>query len=446
MEELLKSAGQMVLDLVRQQGLEGEAYLLYERELSIEISEGRVDTLKEAEQMGMGLRVFNSGRMGFAYSSDLSAEALKQVVSSAVSISAYTAADQFNRFPAGGQTYPVLPAYNQGITARTLEDKIDMAMEVERDARAFDRRVQLVEQAGYEDSDFANLIMNTRGLYAFGRGSYCGLNISLAASEDDDTQNGFAFAIKKDLASLDPKAVGEEAALKAVRSLHARTIASGCLPCVMDSYVVTRFTGLLSSSLQADAVQKGKSMLAGKEGQQVASAQVTLVDDATHAEGIASFPFDGEGVPARRNVVIANGQLQGFLYDTYTGLKAGLQSSGNAVRGSFRGLPGVGTTNFLLHPGSRSPANLIADIEKGLFITDVMGMHTANPISGDFSLGAAGLMIEQGKLTCPVRGITIAGNLFNLLQDIEAVANDLRFYGGKAAPAVRLQSISIGGY
>ncbi len=446
MEATLRNAGEMALDLVRKQGLEGEAYLLYERELGIELSGGQVETLKEAEQMGIGLRVFNSGRMGFAYSSDLSREALEQMASNAVSISAYTAADKFNRFPAGGQIYPVMQTYNEGIAAAALEDKIEMAREVERAARAFDRRVALVESAGYEDSEFSNLVMNTQGLYAFGQGSYCGLNVSLAACEDNETQNGFAFAIKKEIASLDPRTVGEEAAMKAVRSLHGRTISSARLPCVMEPYVVTRFMSLLASSLQADAVQKGKSMLAGREGQQVASSHVTLVDDATHSEGIASFPFDGEGVPSQRNVLIENGKLLRFLYDTYTGLKAGLKSSGNGIRGSFRGLPGVGTTNFMLNPGAESSASLIADIEKGLYITEVMGMHTANPMSGDFSVGAAGFMIERGQMTYPVRGITIAGNLLNLMQDIEAVASDLRFYGGKAAATVRLQSISIGGH
>jgi len=446
MEETLRNAGEIALELVRKHGLEGEAYLLYERELGIELSQGQVETLKEAEQMGLGLRVFNSGRMGFAYSSDLSIEALEQVVSNAVSISAYTAADKFNRFPEGGQTYPVMQTYNKGIAAVALEDKIEMAREVERAARAFDSRIKLVERAGYEDSEFSNLIMNSQGLYAFGQGSYCGLNISLAACEEDETQNGFSYLIKKEIASLDPAAVGEEAAMKAVRSLHGRTVTSARLPCVMDPYVVTRFMSLLSSSLQADAVQKGKSMLAGKEGQQVASRQVTLIDDATHVDGIASFPFDGEGVSSQRNVLIENGQLRGFLYDTYTGLKAGLKSSGNGIRGSFRGLPGVGTTNFMLNPGVNSSDSLVADIETGLYITEVMGMHTANPISGDFSVGAAGIMIEKGQMTYPVRGITIAGNLLNFLQDIESVANDLRFYGGKAAATIRLQSISIGGH
>lgn len=446
MKETLRKAGEITLNLVRKHGLEGEVFLLHDRELSIEVSSGQVETLKEAEQMGMGLRVFNSGRMGFAYSSDLSAEALEQVVRNAVSISAYTAADKFNRFPEGGLTYPVMQTYNKSIAAAALQDKIDMAMEVERAARSFDRRVKLVERAGYEDSDFSTLVINSRGLYAFGQGSYCGLNISLAAAEDDDTQNGFAFTIKKEIDSLDPRAVGEEAAMKAVRSMHGRTIPSACIPCVMESYVVTRFMGMLASSVEADAVQKGKSMLAGKIGQQVASRHITLIDDATHNDGIASFPFDGEGVPSQRNVIIENGELQGFLYDTYTGLKAGLRSSGNGIRGSFRSLPGVGPTNLMLSPGTSSPASLIADIERGFYITDVMGMHTANPISGDFSVGAAGIMIEQGRMTYPVRGVTIAGNLLNLLRDIDAVGSDLRFYGGKAAPTVRLQSISIGGH
>jgi PmbA protein len=213
----------------------------------------------------------------------------------------------------------------------------------------------------------------------------------------------------------------------------------------MEPYVVTRFMSILSASIEADAVQKGKSMLADKVGQQAASIQVNLIDDAASEEGMASFPFDGEGVASERKVIIEKGELKGFLYDTYTGLKAGLRSTGNGIRGSFRSLPGVGATNLILSPGIQLPNQLIKDIDCGFYITDVMGMHTANPISGDFSVGAAGIMIEKGKLTYPVRGVTIAGNLLDLLQDIEAVGNDLRFYGGKAASTIRIKNISIGG-
>jgi len=446
MEKILRAAAEQAIDMVSKQGLEGEAFLLYDRELSIEISAGQVETLKQAEQIGLGLRVLNHGKMGFAYSSDLSSAAINEVVRNAVHISAYTSADDFNQFPAGGHVYPLMQIFDACIASTPVEEKIEIAQKVEQAARAYDKRVQVVERAGYEDSEMTVLVINSRGLYAHGRGTYCGVHISLVAEENSDAQNGFASMVKKRIGDLLPGVVGEEAAMRAVRSLQARTISSGRMPCILEPYVMTRFMGLLSSSVQADAVQKGKSLLADKVGRQVASRELTLIDDASYEDGIASFPFDGEGVPAQKNIVIENGELKGFLYDTYSGLKAGRHSSGNGVRGTFRSLPGVGATNFMLVPGQASPAELLGDIERGFYITDVMGMHTANPISGDFSLGAAGIMIEQGKLTYPVRGVTIAGNLLNLLMDIEAVGNDLRFFGGKAASTIRLQNLSVGGH
>lgn len=446
MEETLRRAGEMALDRVRGYGVEGEAFLLYDRVLSIEISGGQVETLKEAEQMGLGVRVFNRRRMGFAYSTDLSPTAIEEVVGNAVSISTYTAADEFNQFPDGKQIYPAMTTYDAGLAAKSLEDKIELARAVERVARAHDSRIKLVERAGYEETDFSSLIMNSGGLYAYGKGNHCGLHISLVAREEEDSQNGFAFLFHKKIACLDPRQVGEEAAMRAVRSLKGRTISSAQMPCLMEPYVVTRFMNLLAVSIQADAVQKGKSRLADRVGQKVAASSMNLVDDATYEDGMASFPFDGEGVPAQRNTVIAEGSLQEFLYDNYTALKAGRKSSGNAVRGSFRSLPGVGTTNFMLSAGSVRPEDMMADIGSGFYITEVMGMHTANPISGDFSVGAAGIMIEHGQLTFPVRGVTIAGNLWQLLQEVETVGSDLRFFGGKAAATVRLKSISIAGH
>jgi len=427
------------------QGLEGEAFLLHDRELKIEISQGQVETMKQAEETGIGLRVFNAGRIGFAYSSDLSLPALQDLVDDAVSISAYTATDECNVLPPGDQLYSELDVCDPEIAAVSLEDKMESAREVERIAQAYDPRIELVEKATYEDGDYSMLIMNSRGIYAFGKGNYCALSTVLVAREDDDRQNGFAFSSQRRYRTLDPKSIGEEAALRALRSLKARTIPSAQMPCVMESYVVVRFLDLLAASVQADAVQKGRSMLAGKVGQAVASSVVELVDDGRLPGGLASFPFDGEGVATQRNVVVDKGVLQGFLYDNYTGLKAQRQSTGNARRSTFRGLPTVGVSNFILGPGQKSPAELLEPISRGLYITEVMGMHTANPISGDFSVGSAGIMIEEGHLTYAVRGVTIAGNLLQLLQDIDALGNDLRFFGGRAAPSLRLTKLCIGG-
>lgn len=446
MEEFLKQAGETALLAARSKGLEAEAFLLYNRELSIDVHAGAVETLKEAEEIGLGVRVFNRGRLGFAYSSDLSPQAINELVQDAFEISMHTPTDKFNCLPEPVSAYPVLDTYDPMIAATSLEAKIELARETERVARAYDPRIALVERAGYEDGEYLIIIMNSKGMLASAKGNHCAIYISLVAQEEGDSQTGFAVMGKKKIADLEPLEVGQEAASRAVRSLRAETIASAHMPCIMEPYVVTRFMSLLASSLQGDAVLKGKSMLEGKIGEQVASGVLNLVDDASLPDGIASFPFDGEGVPGQRNRLIQNGRLQAFLYDNYSGLKAGLASTGNGQRASFRSLPSVGTTNLIISPGSKNSIDLRCDLGTGILITEVMGMHTANPISGDFSLGASGIMIEAGRLTKPVRGITIAGNLSSWLQDIQAVGSDLRYYGAKAAPSIRLGSISVGGH
>jgi PmbA protein len=445
MKDFLSNAGQKALELARKKGVEAEAFLLQGRELDIEVIAGQVETLKEAGEAGLGLRVINNGRLGFVFTSDLSDQAIRQAVDDAISISRYTEADPHNCLPQGNYDYPVLEVYDANIPETSLEEKMEMAREVERKALALDPRISIVERAGYEDSEFTSVIMNTSGLYASGSGNFCGIYIFLVAEEDGDAQNGFSVMMKKNYKELDPAFTGQEAAVNAVRALKARTIGSAHLPCVMDPYVATRFLSLLAQMADAQMVQKGKSLLAGKLEQLVASPAVTLVDDATFSGGIGSFPFDGEGVAARSNTVIKDGILTGYLYDSYTASKAGVESTGNGQRGSFRSLPAVGTSNFILQAGSKSPQDLYGDIQKGLYITEVMGMHTANPISGDFSVGAAGIMIENGQLTFPVRGATIAGNLGDFFRDIESLGNDPRFFGGKAAPSIRLKSLSIAG-
>lgn len=446
MESILKSAGEKALNLCRQKAVEAEAFLVYNKELDIDVTDGKVENLKEAAEIGIGLRVFKQGKMGFAYSSDLSETAIENVVKDAINISSYTSFDEFNCLPDGGQLYKEMQTYDDNIVSCSLEKKIAMACEVEKIARAYDKRITVVERAGYEDNQFHSLIMNSRGLYAYGKGSFCGLYIFLIAEEDEDAQNGFSVMIKKKIADLDPRFVGEEAAHDAVRSLKARTIPSGRMSCIMEPYVVSNFMKILANSVEADSVQKAKAMFNEESiGQQIASPVLNIIDDSTSEEGIASFPFDGEGIATGKNIVIENGILKGFLYDSYSGLKAGKKSTGNAQRASFRGLPSVGVSNFILVPGQESPDQLISAVDKGFYITDVMGMHTANPISGDFSVGASGLMIENGKLSYPVRGATIAGNMKEFLKNIEAVGSDQRFYGGKAASTIRIKAMSIGG-
>jgi len=444
-DEKYAEIGERALNIARRSGVDAEVFILKDSELSIEVVDGQVETLKQAEEIGLGLRVIKQGRLGFAYTTEMSEAAVKQVVENAITISRYTDTDEYNTLPTGKQVYPDLSIYDQSIVATSLEEKINMARRVEEVVRATDKRIHTIERSGYEDNEYAVLIMNTSGVYAKSQGNSCGLYVFAVARDEEEAQNGFSMMLKKQIKDLQPEFVGKEAAYNAVRGLNARSIKSERMPCIMEPYIVTKFLSLISGMVNAEAVLKGKSLLADKQGQQVASQAVSIIDDATYEEGIASFPFDGEGVPSRRNVIIENGQLLSFIYDSYTANRVGVKSTGNSQRGSFRSLPFIGTTNFFLKPGVITPDQLIKEVSRGFYITEVMGMHTANPISGDFSVGAAGIIIEKGELTYPVRGVTIAGNLVELLHQIDTIAGNLRFFGGKGAPTIRLNALSIGG-
>ncbi|NLN87534.1 MAG: TldD/PmbA family protein [Syntrophomonadaceae bacterium] len=444
METVLRQAGEEALRHIRTSGRSGEAFLMHNRELSIEVSSGKVETLKEAEQTGLGIRVFAGGRVGFAYTTDLSGPAVVQTAQEATRITEFSFPDPYNGLPEGRQVYPAMRIRDDDIHSLPLEAKIEMARQVEREARSCHPSIQIIDRAGYEEHETSILIMNSNDLYAFGQANYCGLHVSLAAVTPEETQSGFAYSLQRKAESLDSRKVAKEAADRALRRLQARTIPSQVLPCVIDSQVTARFLGLLSSSIQADNVLKGKSMLAGRMGEVVASPLLTMVDDATYELGVAGFPFDGEGVASTRTMVVEKGRLTGFLYDSYTAMKAGFVSTGNAVR-SFRSLPAVGSTSLMVAPGPHQLPALWEGLDKGLYITDIMGMHTANTITGDFSLGAAGLLIEDGRLTYPVRGITIAGNLLELLRKVDGVGGDWRFYGSKIAPSLRCSSLNIAG-
>lgn len=424
---------------------QAEVFLSSGKELVVEIRDGQVETLKLAQERGLGLRVIIGGRVGFAYTSDLTRPVVEDLAGQAVSNAASTAPDPYNLLPAPVPGYPALDLYDQAIRRATVEEKIEMARTLERAAREYDRRVRAIETATYHDGEVEVSLVNSLGIEASYRGAYCGLYISLVAEENGEAQTGFAMDYTLKFALLDPVKVGREAAQKAVRMLGAKPITARRVPVILEPYVATGFLGLLGPGLTAEAVQKRRSLFADKVGQEVASGLVTVVDDGAMEGGLASAPFDGEGVPTGRTVLIERGILQGFLHNTYTAAKEGVSSTGNGVRGSFKTTPEVGTTNFFIQPGTSSPEELIRSTPQGLYVTEVLGMHTANPISGDFSVGATGILIENGELTRPVRGVTIAGNILELLKNTDGVGNDLKFFGGKGSPTIRVAGVSVSG-
>lgn len=424
---------------------QAEAFVIKSKDLTIDVSNSEVETLKLAEDRGLGLRVFRGGRIGFAYTSDIRTAALDEIIRQALANSDKTSPDEYNYLPKPGGAYAELNLFDQEISNRPVEEKIKIAKDIEKVAKSVDKRITITERSSYFDGEYEVFLANSLGINSAYQGAYCGCYADLVAEENGESQTGFAMKLARNYHDLVPDLVGREAAEKAVRKLGAKSINTQKAVIVLDPYISTNFLGVIAPALSAEAVQKGKSLFGGKVGQKVASDKITIIDYGSMPGGLASAPFDGEGVPTGKTVLIQSGELKGFLHNTYTAAKDGVLSSGNGVRGSFKSTPEVGTTNFYIEPGPVDPADLIEDISSGLYVTEVMGMHTANPISGDFSLGAAGIWIEKGRLTYPVRGVAIAGNILDLLDGIEGVGADLTFFGGKGAPTVRISRMTISG-
>lgn len=446
MELMFSQAGERVLQYIRSRGLLGEVFIMKGRELSIEVRDQEVETLKQAEESGMGIRIIDQGRLGFTYTTDLSQQAAEQAVIDAVRQARFSAGDKPYDIPSGeGVSYAMLSLFDPAIDRASLDDKINLARDLETKARELDKRVARLDSSSYQETEYSVLLMNTRGVYAFKKVNLCGINVSLAAEEEEDVQSGFAFMVRRRFDELDILSIAGEAVEGAVNLLGGQPLATGSISCVMDPYVVTRFLAVLSQMFDADAVVKGRSLLKGCLGEEVFSPLLTIVDDSLLENGIGSTPFDSEGVPGQKTTLVEKGILTSYLSDYLTAVRENCPATGSARRASYRGLPSVGSSNLILQPGSTEPGDMLKNIGQGFYITDVMGMHMVNPVSGQFSVGAAGRLIEGGELTRAVRGVTIAGNIKELFRHVEAVGSDLKSYGGRSAPSLWLKHLSVAG-
>ncbi len=423
-----------------------EAYVLDARSLTVEVADQALETLKFANDTGIGVRVISpEGRVGFAFSTDIAVSSLTAVARQAIANGLNSSPDKYNVLPMSAGAVPVLKLLDAKIAAVSVEDKIEMAKRVEIAAREADPKVRRTERCVYEDAEYGVALANSRQLTVQYRSGYCGLYGVVLAEADGDVQPGMGIMYRRDFDSLNPEGVGREAALEASRLVGAKSIGTTQAALVLSPYIATNFFAVLIPALSADAVQKGRSLFRNKVGRKVASPLVSLVDDGRLDGGIATAPVDGEGVLSQRTELITGGVLQGYLHNSYTAGRDGVASTGNGVRHSFKGGPEVGPTNIFLQPGPQQPGDIISQVRDGFYVTSVMGMHTANPISGDFSVGAAGVWIKDGAFAQPVRGVAIAGNILDLMAGIDAVGDDLRFFGSQGAPTVRIDRITVSG-
>jgi len=428
---------QSIVDAVVAQAQPGEAIEAYAArgsETDIRVYQGEVEHFVSAQSEGIGIRVIRDGRTGFAYAGVLDATAVAEVLAEARDNVEFGSSDEWAALaePDGVEVVPQ-PLWNEALAAYATERKIELAKELERLTSAADDRVR-VEESNYADAASESAVATTTGIRRASRENGCYVSISTLADDGDETQTGFGFSVGRSPDEFDLAKAARQAADRATGLLGATKPASRRLTVVLDPYVTAQFLGVISSTLNGEAVIKGRSLFKDRVGETVASPVFTLVDDPTNPLAYTATDVDGEGLAARRNVLIDRGVLQGFVHSSYSARRAGTVSTGNAVRGGFKSTPGVGCLALQLQPGTRSQAEMIADITDGVLVQQVFGLHSGvNPVSGDFSSGAAGLLITDGKVGAPVREFTIASTLQKMLLDVVEVGNDVDWLPMRAA-------------
>jgi PmbA protein len=413
---------------------------------SVETKEGAVEVVTARGERGLGVRVLDGQRIGFAHTSDLAISGIEACVDQARRMATITEPDDHLRIASEPLDTVDLDIYQAGLEDQPLADRGAIALAVERAARAVDRRITHFRKTSYSDADVTTVIATTRGVRASYRESFCGAMTSAVATQDGERQIGYHGEGARRIAELDPQTVGTRAAQRALEKLGARPFPTQKLPVVLDPWMAMSLLGAISPLFSADNVLKGRSLFAGKVGERVANERVTIVDDARRKGALRSAPFDGEGIATTTRILIEQGVLRGYLVNLKTARKMNTAPTGNARRGSYASPSRIGPSNFYIEAGADDPGALVRGLDRALAVTSLLNLHTIDPVSGEFSLGATGTYLEKGAAMYPVQGITIAGNLTHLLSSISGVGTDLTFgASGIGSPTLVIAELSVGG-
>jgi PmbA protein len=439
---------QQLIDAVKRAGADqADAYYEWGRETEVTARDGAVERLKQAVSQGVGLRVFRDHRLGFAYTSDLSADGLTRLADKALALAAATTPDPFHGLPDRSllATAPRAAAmFDPQVEALTAETLVAKALTLEKTARAADPRVLTVQEAGGGAYVQRVALANSEGFAGNYEKTYAWLFAEVVAEEKGEKQSE-SYTDQathwRDLA--DPEWIAQQAVRRVVRLLGARKIASTELPVIFEPDVTKGFIRGLLDAFNGDLIYKKSSFLLDKLGATVASPLVTLLDDGGLDHRTGSRPFDGEGVATQRRALVDKGVLRQFLYDTYTANKAGAKSTGTASRG-YASLPEIGSSNLFLQPGDTPATELYRGLDRALVVTSLMGFGV-NVVTGDYSRGAQGLFIENGAPAYPVQEVTVAGNLLAMLRDVDRVGADMDWRGRIGAPSIRFARLTVAG-
>jgi PmbA protein len=462
-------------------GEQVEAYAARSSQTEVKVFGGEVESLSSAETDGVGVRVVVAGRQGFAWAGSLDPHVVAETLAEARDNAGFGSFDEYLGLPGPDETAdpglsrpvgrePGLDLWREALLATPVDVKVAMALELERTVLGADSRIRGVRSVSYGDGASRMALANSLGVEANARRTVCSVSVLTLAGEGVGTRTGYGFSVGREPSELDLEEAARMAAERAVRLLGATQPKSRRLPVVFDPLVTASILGVISGALNGESVLKGRSMFAGpggshprdqgdtprppghqgdtprppghqgdtpgssgRLGEMVAGSRISIVDDPTNPEALGAAGYDSEGVPTRPVRLIENGRLARFLHNVHTGRRSGAGTTGSAVRAGYTSTPGVGARALYFEPGSATPEELLRRAEGGLFVQTITGLGSgASPVTGDFSVGADGLLIRDGVLAEPVREVTVASTFQRMLLDLE-VANDLRWLAGGGA-------------
>ncbi len=422
-----------------------EIYFEHSKSLRVDSKDQMIDSLSRAEDVGLSIRVLKDQRPGFSFTTSLDSQSILQAVDTAFEVASFMPEDAHHGLNSFGNfVYPSVDHVDTQGLRLSLEKKIELAKTLESLCRKADSRIQAVRSASITETHHHIHIVDSNGEHIEHESTGYTASVSCKAEELGDQQMGGEFAFSHYIDALPIDSVAQLAAQWAVELLGAKSAPTMRCPAILRNSVVSDLLDFLSASFSAEEIDKKRSMLADKKGEHLFSDQISIIHDGLLSGGMGTAPFDAEGTPMSKTLLVDQGFVREFLFDSYYAKRFGTEPNGCSVRG-IKSPPRIGFANLYIQAGKKSFDSLMAGITQGILITDLMGIHTANPVTGDFSLGASGILIENGKLGHPVRGFAVAGNVLDLLRRVTDVGNDLKFYGKVGAPSLRLSEISVGG-
>ena len=439
-----------ILNKGKEKMKELEVFIENSREIEIMVFNGEIDKYSVSEAGGLSLRGTYDGKMGYSYTEKIDESSIDMLINEAFENSKYIDTEDPEEIFGGSKDYEKLEMFNESLSNTSMDEKIQFAKNLESEALSLDKRITAVQVCGYQEFENFRQIVNTKGVDLSDRVNGAVVYVAVIAKEGEDTKTGMAFRVFSDLKDVDYKIIAKEAVKEAISSLGAKPLKTDDYPVVIKNTVFSDILFAFTSIFSAESVQKGLSLFKDKIGTKVSTDILTIVDDPYLKDGVASRSFDDEGTKTVYKKIIDKGVLTNYLYNWKTAKKDGKESTGNAYRESYKSPLGIAPTNFYVEKGTKTFDELINDIENGVFITDVAGLHSGlNPVSGDFSLSANGYRIVNGKIDSPVNQITIAGNFFEVLNNIDEIASDLKFgapmLGYFGSPSIKLKKLSISG-